>query len=372
MDRKKLFLYAGLPLLLVAGTTSFHRYRRNQELDRQERIKTAGLVTVSLQKVENRSFRGAITFTGSLLAVNRAELRSEVSGRITRVTVSEGDRVARGTVLSAQDEEDLQLAVQAAEAQLAQTQAQAQQARRDNDRAQMLLEKRSITKQAAQQAETYLNATNAASRAAESNLGLAKSRLHKAQIKAPFEGQVAQRLIQPGEMLNPGQPAFVVVDNRKLEILADLSAEAATRVRTGMTASFRLSGSGELCTGRVAQVAPSLLADGRTLRIRIEVANADGKLKSGFFVEGEIVSDLVAERPALPSGILSLQGREADLFVNENGVARKRRVPVGNEQDGWRPIEGLPVGAEVVSQGRDHVQDGSRLKIASAPAGKGT
>lgn len=371
MDRKQFTLYIALPVVAVIGAATYHRIQRNAELSRQEAVKKAGLVTVSTVKVQPRTFRGAVSFTGSLLAVNRAELRAEVPGRITRVTVSEGDRVAKGTVLSAQDEEDLQLAVQAAEAQFAQAQAQAEQAKRDNDRAQMLLEKRSVTRQAAQQAETYLNASMAAARAAESNLGLAKSRLHKAQIRAPFEGQVAQRMIQPGEMMNAGQPAFVVVDNRKLEIVADLPAEAATKVKTGMTAAFRLSGSGEAFQGRVAQVAPSLLPDGRTLRVRIEVPNPDGTLKSGFFVEGEIVADVVTERPALPAEIITLQGREAELFVVEGGVARRRRVPVGADQGGWRPVEGLAPGTEVVAQGRDRVQEGSRLNITAAPAGKG-
>lgn len=366
MDRKQLTLYVILPTLAVAGAATYHRIQRNRELSRQEIIKAAGQITVSTVKVQPRPFRGAVSFTGSLLAVNRAELRSEVPGRITRVSVSEGDRVARGTVLSVQDEEDLQLAVQAAEAQLAQAQAQAQQAKRDNDRAQMLLEKRSITLQAAQQAETFLNASVAAARAAESNLGLATSRLHKAQIRAPFEGQVAQRMIQPGEMMNAGQPAFVVVDNRKLEIVADLPAEAATKVKTGMEASFRLSGTNEAFKGRVAQVAPSLLPDGRTLRIRIEVPNPDGTLKSGFFVEGEIVADVVTERPALPSEILTLQGREAEVFVVEGGIARKRRIPVGNEQGGWRPVDSLAAATEVIAQGRDKVQEGSRLNITTA------
>jgi len=375
MERQKLFLYAGLPLLIIVGAAGYHRVQRNQELAKQARLKTESAITVSMVNVENRPFRGTIPFTGTLVAVNRAELKAEVSGRVTRVQVQEGDRVSKGTVLCAQDEEDLLLGVQAAEAQLAQAQAQAQQAQRDNERAQMLLQKRSITKQAAQQAETYFNASTAGARAAESNLGLAKSRLHKAQIRSPFDGQVAQKLTQIGEMLAPGQPAFVVVDNRKLEILADLPTEAAMQVQVGMKAAFRAPGSGsdQAITGTVTQVAPSLLADGRTLRVRIEVGNADGRLKSGLFVEGEIQAQVVSQRPALPIRILTLQGKEADLFINEGGFARRKRVPVGLEQDGWRPVEGLAVGTGVVSQGRDQLVEGSRLNIVSAtdaPKGK--
>jgi RND family efflux transporter MFP subunit len=287
------------------------------------------------------------------------------------VLVLEGDRVAAGTLLAAQDEDDLLLAVDAAAAQVAQAQAQAQQARRDNDRAVQLLERRSITKQAAQQSETNLNASNAMARAAESNLGLAKSRLRKARVTAPFAGEVAQRLVQPGEMIAPGQSLFVVVDNRKLEILADLPTEALALVKVGMKARFRVAGIAEPVTASLTQVSPSVQADGRTLRVRLEVPNPDGRLKGGLFAEGEILGENEIPRLALPAAVMTVQGREAEIFVAESGLARRRKIAVGSEQDGWRPVEGLTAASQVVAQGRDQVSDGSRLQVVKAVTEKG-
>ena len=367
MDRKKLFLYAGVPALIIAGAAGFHRYRRNANLSEQKAVKTDGTLSVTLATVENRAFRSSVTFTGTLMAVNRAELRAEVSGRVTRVGVHEGDRVGAGTVLSAQDEDDLLLGVQAAEAQFAQAQAQAQQARRDNDRAQMLLEKRSVTKQAAQQAETYLNASNAAARAAESNLGLAKSRLKKARITSPFAGEVAQRAIQPGEMLSPGQTAFVVVDNRTLEILADLPTEALGVLKPGMKAAFRVAGFDQPFQATLANISPSVLPDGRTLRVRLLVPNGDGRLKGGLFAEGEILSETVIQHAALPTQVITALGREAEVFVVEQGLAHRKKVTIGRDQDGWRSVDGLPIGTRVVAQGRDQTVDGARVQEIAQP-----
>lgn len=363
MQRRTL-VFAGIPLLVIAGAAGWHRLSRNRELAKQAVLKAEGAVAVATVAVQERAFRAAVPFTGTLLAANRAELKAEVAGRVTRVAVHEGDRVAKGTVLSAQEEEDLLLAVEAAEAQLVQAQSQAQQAKRDHERAQSLLEKRSITKQAAQQAETYFNASTAGARAAESNLGLAKSRLHKARITAPFDGEVASRTVQPGEVLAPGQPAFVVVDNRRLEILADLPAEALARVKVGLKASFRVVGFDKPFPAVLTQVSPSLQAEGRTLRVRLEVPNADGRLKGGLFAEGEFLSETEVKRPALPASAVTASGREAEVFVAESGVARRRRITVGAEQDGWRPVDGLAKGAEVVTQGRDQLTDGTRLLAA--------
>jgi RND family efflux transporter MFP subunit len=368
MNRKALLLYVALPVVVIAGATTFHRTKRNNELDHQATVKAEGSVAVSLVTVQERTFRTAVPFTGSLLAVNRAELKAEVTGRVTRVAVQEGDAVAAGALLGAQDEDDYVLGVQAAEAQLAQAKAQALQAQRDNDRSVTLLEKRSITKQAAQQAETAYNATKAAAQAAESNLGLARLRLKKARLVAPFAGQVARRLVQPGEMLNPGQTAFEVVDNRKLEIRADLPTDAMSQVKVGQRAAFRAIGLDRPVEGKVTQVSPSLSQDGRTLRVRIEVANADGLLKGGLFVDGVILGEGITKSAALPSTLLKPQDRDAELFVADQDVARRHKVVLGAEQEGYRPVSGLSVGMQVIDSGKDLVGEGSRLRVISGPA----
>jgi RND family efflux transporter MFP subunit len=371
MNRKTLLIYVGLPVIVIAGAASYHRVNRNAELGRQATAKGEATVAVSLVSVQERSFRPAVAFTGTLLAVNRAELKAEVTGRVTRVVVQEGDTVAAGALLGAQDEDDYSLGVQAAEAQLAQAKAQALQGQRDNDRAVSLLEKRSITRQAAQQAETVYNATKAAAQAAESNLGLARLRLKKARLVAPFAGQVSRRAVQPGETLNPGQLAFEVVDNRKLEIRADLPTEAMARVKVGQRAAFRAIGLERPVEGRVAQVSPILSQDGRTLRVRVEVANAEGLLKSGLFVEGVILGEGETKSPALPVTMLKAQDLDAEVYIAENNVARRRRVTLGAEQDGYRPVTGLAVGVQVIDSGKDLVGEGSALRVISGPAAGG-
>ena len=201
--RTKTIIYSLIPVALIAGATAYHLSQRNAELGHQAKVKSEGLLAVTLVPVEERAFRPAVAFTGTLLAVNRAELKGEVTGRMTRVAVQEGDTRRRRGPARRPGRRRLPAGVQAAEAQLAQAKAQALQAQRDNDRAISLLEKRSITRQSAQQAETAYNATRAAVQAAESNLGMARLRLKKARIVAPFAGQVARRLVQPGRDAEP-------------------------------------------------------------------------------------------------------------------------------------------------------------------------
>ena len=364
MQKKALFIGIAI-VVVIAGAATYHRSQRNAELDRQRQVKEEGLVAVTLATVESRGFSTSIPFTGNLLAMNRAELKAEVPGRVTRVLVQEGDTVKAGAVLCTQDEDDLSLAAQAAEAQLTQAQAQALQAKRDAARAEMLLEKRSITRQAAQVAETANNAAAAAVQAAESQAGMAKVRMKKARITAPFDGQVARRLVQAGDVLMAGQTVFDVVDNRKLEIQADLPANAMALVKPGQSVRFRVPGFQQAFTGTLTQVSPVLSPDGRNLHVRMEVPNTDRLLKSGVFVEGLIMGNGQTQQPALPASLIKAEGQSGVLYVVENGVAKKRNVFVGPEQDGFRSIDGIPVGSKVVATGQDLVRDGSNLKIVA-------
>ncbi len=232
----------------------------------------------------------------------------------------------------------------------------------------MLLEKRSITRQAAQVAETANNAAAAAVQAAESQAGMAKVRLKKARILAPFDGQVARRLVQAGDVLMAGQSVFEVVDNRKLEIQADLPANAMALVKPGQSVRFRVPGFQQPFTGTLTQVSPILSPDGRNLHVRMEVPNTDRLLKSGVFVEGMILGNGQAQRPSLPSSLIKAENQTGDVFVVENGIAKKRSVGVGPEQDGFRPVDGIPVGAKVVATGQDLVKDGTKLKIIGGEA----
>jgi len=103
------------------------------------------------------------------------------------------------------------------------------------------------------------------------------------------------------------------------------------------------------------------------------VPNPGGRLKSGLFAEGELLGGNETRRPALPAAVLTTVGRDADVFLAVQGIARRQRILVGPDQGGWRPVDGLAPGAQVVAQGQNLVVDGTPLRVAgtlNAEAGK--
>jgi len=134
-----------------------------------------------------------------------------------------------------------------------------------------------------------------------------------------------------------------------------------------MKAAFRIAGFDQPFQATLTQISGSVQQDGRTLRVRLRLANPGDQLKSGLFAEGRILAPGATPHPALPAAILNTVGRDADVFVAEAGVARRRRILVGQDQEGWRQVDGLPVGAQVVAQGQHLVTDGTPLQMAGAP-----
>lgn len=363
MTKLKIIFYTTLPIIVIIGLISIHRYRRSKEINKQRIQKAAGLVSVTTKNVEDHIFCDSISFTGNILAVNRADLKAEEFGRVTRVLVREGDRVNSGFILSSQDEDDLISKVKVSEAHLAIVKAKAEQAKSDNYRAQNLLEKHSVTHQYAQQAETNYNAAMAEVRAAESNVNLAKSRLRKSRIIAPFAGEIAQRFIQPGEILSPGQTAFTIVDNRKLEIQANLPATVISKLKVGMKAYFKVLGFDENFQATLTHISGSIQQDSRTIRVLLLINNNNNLLKSGLFADGVLIGNTNIQNPALPSSLLTTIGQEADVFVVEGNIACHRKILVGPEQNGWRPVYGIKTGTSVVDQGRNLLVNGTPVKV---------
>ena len=72
----------------------------------------------------------------------------------------------------------------------------------------------------------------------------------------------------------------------------------------------------------------------------------------------------------MPSAIVTAVGRDADIFIAENGIARYRKVLVGPEQNGWRPVYDLQVGTKIVAQGRNLVVDGTPIQTYENPITK--
>jgi RND family efflux transporter MFP subunit len=329
-----------------------------------------------------------IEVVGTLSAKYQAEIKSEYGGVVARVYVNDWARVRKGDPLLKVDTREGEVLLQKAKAALemakaGQLEAEAAVARADReyDRAIKLQESGLLTQQGMDETRTQreaasarIAAAKAQVRAAEEDVAHATTRLSKAMIRSPFDGTVAERMVNAGDLVGEMQKVvFRLVDNRLLELTVSVPSTEMSALRVGQPVRFSTDAfPGREFDGKVAHINPSVSPGDRSVRVIAEVPNVPEVLKGGLFVKGRIVTGgrkgvVQVPRTALLSW--NVAARKGEVIVVDNNIARRRGVTTGAAQGDRVEIpSGLRPGEAVVTRGAFLLSDGDAVKIA--PAGK--
>ena len=329
-------------------------------------------VEVAIAKVDSLS--EAIEVVGSLAPKLSADIRSEVSGTVLEVAVSEWIPVRKGTVLARLDPREAEALVAAAKAALLQAEANENRAVREADRCGRLSAAGLATQQMLDDARTLQEGAVANAAVARAQLSAAEYRLEKTVIRVPFDGVVAARNIDVGdyvESMGTPRPLFRVVDNRRLDLTVTVPSTRSALIRVGQRLDFKTDAApGRTFSGAVAHVNPVVDEATRTIKVIAEVANEDGALRGGLFVSGSI--EIGERRGAIqvPRSALitwDVAGGRGEVFAVEEGVARRREVRTGASTGNTVEIaSGLEAGDQVITRGGFNVRDGDRVQVTSS------
>jgi HlyD family secretion protein len=309
---------------------------------------------------------------GEVMPEKSATVRAEIVGRVLEVKHRRGERVKSGDVVVALDAGDLDARLQqsqamlaARRASLAQADARAEVAKRNAETERRLADKGAMAARAAEDAEAQAREADAAVRAARADLDNAQAALAVAKVArshslltAPFDGLLADVLVDPGDELSPGAVVFDLVDDSRLHVEATLDEADIGRVKVGQRASLRLDAlPGRPIAGAVSKLDPTVRRDekgARTLRIEVEVSDLREAIAAGVRPGMSANVDVtVAEKHdvlSLPTNVIVGRGTKRSVFLVDNGVARERAIQVGIAS--WERTEivaGLQQGDRVVA-----------------------
>jgi multidrug efflux pump subunit AcrA (membrane-fusion protein) len=176
---------------------------------------------------------------------------------------------------------------------------------------------------------------------AEAKLGVARADrqrtaavLSYARITAPFDGVISKRLVDTGAFLQPGGVLFVVVRTDPVRLFVDVPESEAVHVQVGQPARVRVQALDEQeVTGQVARFSWSLDGQTRTLRVQINLANGDGRLRPGMYANARLSVEHAGVL-AVPAAAVWMQDDQPVVLRIEDGVARRTPVKVGLRQGG--------------------------------------
>jgi len=341
-------------------------------------------VAVEVTKVTAANITDGIEVIGTLSSKFGAEVKSEYTGIVAEVYVTEWVQVEKGTPLVRLDTREgelvlkkAQTAVEIAKANLMQVEVAANRANREYERALKLKEVGLITQQNLDDARTEreaaavrISAAKAQIQAAEEDVEHAQTRLSKAIIRSPRKGVISWRNVNVGDYVGEmgAKPMFRIVDNRVLELTVTVPSGEMGAVRMGQALTFSTDAiPGKTFAGKVMFINPTVNESDRSVRVVAEVENIPEQLKGGLFVKGQILTGKrtgVIKIPRIALLTWDVAATKAEIFVVNENVAHRRTVRTGNiSGDQVEIISGLASGQQVITRGGFNVKDGDKVNV---------
>lgn len=330
-----------------------------------------GAAPVKVFKAARERITEKITYTGTLEALNKINITPETGGKIARIYVEAGDRVAKGQLLAELETESIRLQVKQAEAGVAVAEAGHADALKNKERMDRLIKESAVSEQQREKVQLAFDAASAQLEQARAALNLARHALDQSLMKAPFAGVIASKNAEVGDVINPmmgggygggASGVLTLVDYGTIKLAVAVSSEDIGRVRKGQEAVLRVGSlPGREFRGVVRVV--NLTADPQTKKFGVEVhvANPDAALRPGTF--GDLVFEVQSHENALvvPQTAI-LEG--SYVFVSVAGKAVRKTVALGIQNTTMIEIlSGLADGEPVVVEGNYGLEDGAPVQV---------
>lgn len=290
---------------------------------------------------------------GTLQSDEGVQITSEIAGRITAIPLSEGAPVGRGDVM-------VQLDSALANAEVADAQARYNLAIGNLGRANSLARSGNVTERARDEASTNAETTRAA-------LELARVRLDKHTIRAPFDGIAGIRKVSPGAYVEAGAAIVNLEKIDTLKIDFKLPELYLAQVRTGQTVELSVDAlPGRTFTGTIYAIDPHIDVNGRALNIRARLENPDLVLRPGLFARIRVKGQVKRNVLVVPEAAIVPRGGDKIVYLVRDGQAVEVKVTLGSRSTGLVEIlDGLSEEAMVVTAGQQKLKDGSPVEIVA-------
>lgn len=322
--------------------------------------------SVTSAKVQASVWQSTRAAIGTLVAVHDTVLGAELPGVIREVAFSSGTKVRRGAAM-------VKLDTTNEEAQLASAKADLELALATLKRARALREGEANT-------PAELEVAEARAKQAEATVASIKATIAKKTIRAPFDGRVAIKQVERGQVVSPGTPIATLQSIDPIFAEFSLPQQALADLKMGQVATMHVDVfPGKTWQGTVSTVNSQVDAATRSIRVRATFPNKDGLLRPGLFANVEVSSSdrhdvLVIPATSVvyaPYGdtVFVLAPEKDDAQAGQNGedttyVAQPRFVRLGERRGDLVAIaSGLEAGETVVSNGAFKLRKGARVVL---------
>lgn len=362
-----------------------------------------------------------IFYPGTTTPFREISVRSQIEGQLLALNVGIGDKVTQGYILGLIDDALLKTSLNQAEAELAalnsevarantqvsnaltqveRVRLELQQANSDAQRQQKLLKEGAIAQQVAEQTRTLAQTAAKALRLAEkqvqteqkavaaakgrvlaqeSAVAQAKERRSYAKLISPINGVVLEKIIEPGNLVQPGNEILKIGDFSRVKIEVQISELELGKIEIGQTVKVSLDAfPNQEYIGTLKRISPAANTTARLIPVEVVIPNIEGKIGSGLLARAKFQNTstqqvVVPLRAVQTDTEIKIKTKTSNIqgkvfIVLEDGKKNKvraRNVILGKKADGKVEIlSGLEAGESYVVRSSKPLKDGESVRLS--------
>jgi multidrug efflux system membrane fusion protein len=364
-------IVAGVAILVAGGALYWYWAQGAASSRARPAARPAVPVTVAIAAL--RDLPVYLTGLGTVQASLTVRIHPQVDGIMQQVLFTEGQQVKTGDLLARIDPRLFQAALDQAKAKKSQDVAMLGAAEKDLARSRTLVARSITTQQIVDQQEAKVDQLKASIEADEAAIETAQTQLDFTAIKAPSDGRIGLRLVDPGNLVHASDAILNLVLMQPSAVVFTLPSQVLGDVREAMArgpvevVAFDQNNRRVLATGTLLLVDNAIDQATSTIRLKAMFPNDDERLWPGDFVNARLLLETQSKALAVPSS--ALQRGPQGLFawiVTANNTAEPRAIEVGpTTGDLTIIIKGLSEGERVVTDGQYKLQRGAAVTFTA-------
>ena len=312
------------------------------------------VVPVTTETLSYQTFEHYVEVQGEVATNNSVMVSPQANGRITQLLVDEGDRVKKGQLLARIDDAVIRRNIEEVKTQL--------------ELATIMFEKqKNLWDKEIGTEVQYLSAKNQ-KETLERRLETLQEQQDLTQVRAPISGTVEDRLTNAGESVGAGQPIFMLVNNRDLSLVAQLSEAYAPYVRRGDQVEVSFPVLDRNFPARIERVGQTIDPVNRTFAVEVDLPRS-ADFKPNMYGQIAINDRSVEKAITVPQGIVQKSDDGEFVYVVEEQegkwYARRRVIELGLSYDNRVEVkQGLQPGDRLVLAGYKSLSDGQQVQLS--------